>query len=191
MRDFEYVEVMVREALGISDSLIKKTRRAVLEAGVDFEPVGGRICYTADGVGKVVAYLKGDKTSVRTREKVEAACVTDLLSYAARGAVPAEKQAVSAEDSGGGADWTVPACELVFHKAPLNRRIVLGRIPVDWIEAHGCAFRERTGADPERPQRIQVKDSGNFTEQMVIPCRHVQADLWKCTRRMPRGRGRW
>lgn len=56
---------------------------------------------------------------------------------------------------------------------PLNRRIVQGRL--------------ESGASV----RVRVRDNRNLTPAMVMPCRHLGADLWELTHALPRWKGKW
>lgn len=202
MKEFIYLECRLRDALGISDGLIKKTRKSILVKGNDFDLVNGKIAYTKATAHRVINHLQNsDASSASTKAKVDVVNRPEILAAALIQPVPGEKQADSADGAGETpavrstklleGPWEVPDCEMKFHKRPRNPRILQGRIPEEWVKLHGHDFFHRIGIDPRRPQRIRVKDNSKFTERMVVPCRWVQADLWECTQRMPKGRGRW
>lgn len=196
MNDFIYAECRLREGLGISDGLIKKLRRECLKKGTDFELVdcdGHRLtAYTAGGVATVLDYmLHGEKNAPSTRQAAAGVCVESLMrSSALRGPVSAEKQAGSPVGLIA-APRDVPDAVMSVERLTKNRRILMGGMKEVWIRKYGYGFFHRTGIDPRGPHRIQVHDSAKFIPGMEVPCRWIEAELWECTRRMPRFRGRW
>lgn len=197
---YPYLECLLRDAMGISDGLIKKTRKRLLKDRRDYALIEKRIAYTEDAARKVIEHLSGPAVSAATAQKVSTVDVPELLSASLREPIPPEKQAnpedvptleKQTEQLLLQEPWKVPDCEMIFHKKPLNQRILLGRIPQDWINKHGQHLYLLHGIDARKPQRIRVKDNANFTEGMKIPCSWIQNNLWQCTKRMPRGRGKW
>jgi len=202
MMKYVHYECRLRALLGISDGLIKKTRREILVRDEDYALVQKKVAYTEEATKKVLDYLLNANTSsTKTLELVGAHQVQDILSSDEIRVVLEEKQggdeSVKIKKDARkpilllNAGWVVPDCEMRFHRMPLNPKIVLGRIDPEWIEKHGVAFQLHTGADPERPQRVRVRSNVNFTRRLIIPCAWVQSNLWDCTRRAPRQRGKW
>ncbi len=218
MKDFIYLECRLRDGLGISDGLMKKTRRAVLSRDNDFALVDGRIAYTAAAVDKAFGFLKGDKSSDSTRERALVANLSEILDAALIQAVPAEKQATQKAEPTTtaseppavrtmnllSAPWGVPPAVLVVERLTLNDRILMARLHEDWVQEHGFDFFHRIlfpvlrDAERNNPDlfktklfRVRVNTSVNFIKGMTVECAHIDQDFWECTQRMPRWRGKY
>ena len=194
--DFIYLECRIGTALGLSDSMVKSARRRFLKKDADYRMIDGRIAYSPSAVDKLISgLLSCDKSSASTKDKVKAVDVQALLSEALTEPVLKEKQA-TAEASPTlllAEPYTVPDAVLVITRIfPRNRNILHARLSDEWIKKHGHAYYHRIGIDPRHStHRIRVTSTRKFTVGMEVPCRWKQADLWVCTCRMPRRKGRW
>jgi hypothetical protein len=158
--EFLYLECRVRDVVGISDGLIKKTRREILAEGTDWLLVDRFVAYTAGAVGRVLDYLGGPLASARTRERAAVDIGMVLEASRREVAVPA----------GFG---VVPQRVAVVVKKTRNRKIMLGRID---------------GIGPVRLQ--VRSDEHFCAGMEVPGCELVEADLWRYTGRTPRMKGR-
>lgn len=206
MNDFLYLECRIGKTIGLSDSMVKSTRKRFLEDGDDFRRVEGRIAYTKPAVKKMIqSLLDCEKTSPSTKNKVEAADIRAVLAGALAGPVAGEMRGVP-EDGGRRTEdgitdparllaeaWTVPDAVLIVTRLfPRNQHILHARLDPDWIKKHGYDYFHRIGIDPRlETHRIRVTSTRKFTVGMEVPCRWKQADLWTCKCRMPRRRGQW
>lgn len=200
---FIYLECRIGERLGLSDSMVKSTRKRFLTPGTDFMLVDGKTAYTKNALDKFIDSLLGcEKTSASTKAKVEAARLSTALELALLEPVLCEKQAT---EKNGAAEqitdparllavpWKIPnAVLLVTRIFPRNNKIMLGKIDPAWVEKNGAAYKSKTGISAGvDTHRIRVNTTKNFTIGMEVPCIWRQADLWECSCRMPKRKGKW
>lgn len=191
MKAFIYLECRIGKTVGLSDSLIKKTRRDLLVPEEDFKKVDGRVAYTEEAVAKLFGFLQGSKSSAVARSKIPAMDVSEILSAAQVQAAPAEKQPLLLPLPW--TLWAVPDAVLIVARIfPRNSKIMHAKLHPEWIKKNGAAYKSKTGIDPDQAtHRIKVRSTQKFVVGMEVPCRWKQSDLWLCTRRMPYRKGRW
>ena len=157
-----YPEKLVAEVAGLTREVMKNAR-GTLEKGRDWGRKRTMVMFTETGLRNVAAMLGLEQEVMeRIRERVQARTEGNDST------APAEVS--TKDDKKGGSCPGETDIELV--RLYPNRRIVGGRLDGEVV-------------------RIRVKDNRNFRRGMILPCRHVQADLWECTRRSPRRRGKW
>lgn len=188
MSEFKYLECRIGGVIGISDSLIKKARKAVLERDEDFQLVDGRISYTEEGVAKLIGFLQGPEVGDKTRRMAKVIGVSAVLEAIVIQDVPPEKRPLLL-----GVPWVIPAAVLIVTRIfPRNSKIMHAKLHPEWIEKNGAAYQSKTGIDPAQlTHRIRVRSTKKFAIGMEVPCDWRQADLWECNRPMPRRKGKW
>ncbi len=183
-----YLESALRDGFGVSDSLMKKTRREFV-AGLAEDPcrlviIQGRthVAYPLEVVRGVFALLCGKKTRGEAGcseiDYKDGPCAGVLDAALVRG-VTCEIQGDSEirSQESGVRSIRADMVTLKVAKITKNRLILLAEHP-DGTE--------------RPPVRLRVKDTGLFTIGMDVPgCRHVEEDLYEYAGRQPRSRGRW
>lgn len=198
MSEFVYLEAALAKVLGVSRTALRQHRTALLKSGVDYGTVKhrGRKCvaYGHSAATNAVLVIGGVKDPGEIALALAAADVakpeTGDLKPETGGVVPgrAGKSEVRSLLEG---PWVVPDAVLVMEHAVLNDKIVMAFLPDGWIEEHGFKFFHKIGFDPLKKMRVRVRSSENFIKGMTLACRWVQQDLWECTQRMPRWRGKY
>ena len=170
-----YLESVLRDRLGITDSLMKKTRRDVVEAHPEFQVaqviINGRshAAYARPVIEEIVCVLNGKKTRAPGGGVALDAGLGEILDAALIQGVPVEIQGTEKLRS--------DEIELRVRLITGNRFVMLADHP--------------DGEDLD-PVRLRVKDTTMFVHGMDVPgCRHVEADLYEFAGRQPRSRGRW
>lgn len=175
MADELYLESALRDRLGITDALMKKTRREVVgEMGSNpcrLVVIQGRshVAYDRSVVEAIVQALSCKKTRAPDEIGLSDASLDELLSSALIQGVPCEIQGTEKLQS----DEVVLKVKLITK----NRLVLLAENP------------NGEGLDPVR---LRVRDTNLFIHGMLVPgCRHIEGDLYEFAGRQPRSRGRW
>jgi hypothetical protein len=172
-----YLESGLRDLLGIGDSLLKKTRREVVEGLVD-NPcrsvlIRGRThtAYPLETVQMILSALCSEKARLDACAGVLKPCETvsagDLASALVQGpAAEIEGKKIRAD-----------LVTLRVQRITKNRLMMLADDP--------------SGKELS-PVRLKVRDTEKYVVGMMVPgCRQIEADLWVYAGREPRSRGRW
>jgi len=199
MSEFQYLEGRVAESLGISAATLRKGRKLFLVEGetwglVEFEKKR-RVAYTMTGLVRLVKGMQDSaEFGARASGAVQAGDLSAVMESALVRAASIEKREAVEEAPAVKlleAPWACPEAVLVVERLTKNRRILLAKIDDLWIAEHGYGFFHSIGTDPRGLMRVRVRETKNFINGMPVECRHVQLDLWECTARMPRWKGRY
>lgn len=201
MDEFKYLECRMSEVLGVSDSLIKKVRKAHLVSAEDFQLRGGRVAYTQEAVAELLEHLlTGPKSSEGTKDAASTVDMSVLLLRMLIQPIPAEKKRVAESVVSEKfvpyalleCPWRPPDAVLTVTRIfPRNIHILLGRLAPEWIEKNGLAYKKKTGIEADVLHRIRVASSKKYVIGMEVPCQWKQAEYWEYTSRPPVRRGRW
>lgn len=215
MSKYRYLESKLADGLGLSQATIRKGRRLFLEEGADFGRIQHesrqRVAYTKEAAARIISSMAQSPEigirATRTLKQADIALVMDSAIVREAGASEQEKTVDIANTQPPcllEAPWEVPPAVLVVVRITKNRRIIEAVLHPDWVRENGFEYyyrvllpllREHETTDQNLFQnkfmRVRVKDSRNFTKGMELNAAWVQQDLWECTQRMPRYRGRW
>lgn len=205
MNEFVYLEGLIAQELGISTATLRKGRKLLVEGehwGRIRHGKKERVAYSMDGVSALLG-KKEAKAVLGTKAiaALEQSEIGLILHAADIGACAGAGGGASTQGEGGvepvdpsrllAAPWTCPAAVLVVNRLTKNRRILLAVLEESWVSEHGFEFFHKMGLDPRGRMRVRVKNTGKFIKGMAVECRHVEQDLWECTQRMPRWKGRY
>ena len=173
-----YLESSIRDQLGLSDSLIKKTRREVVE-DLEGNPcrvvvIQGRnhTAYPESVVEMLVHRLCGKKTRAAGVEHETGAETVDMSSLLSSSLVQGDLAEIQDTEKLRSTEKT-----LTVSLITKNRLVMLCENP----------------DDADLPDvRLRVKDTTRFVHGMEIPgCRFLDVGLYEYAGRLPRARGRW
>ena len=156
-----YLERRVAAVFGLSEEAARGLRMA-LKAGTDWLKEGTSVVLTGPGLARM-AKLAGVELTVDVRERCSR-----------------EWEEGSGEGESGEGDTGLRT--IVVVRTVMNPQIVLG------VLKEGVRGKGRG----KELLRVRVRESLNMLPDMELKeCRHVQADLWEFTGRMPLERGHW
>lgn len=197
MSEFVYLESELAKVLGVSRTALREFRTAALGEGVDYGTVkhkGRRyVAYGYSAAAKAVREIGGVKDADEVALALAAADLTpkpNTTGAPAERGVPGRVGKTEPMKLLEG-PWEVPAAELVVEHLTRNDKILMASLSEEWIREHGYKFFHKMGFDPCKKMRVRVKTSVNFIPKMTLECRWIQQDLWECTQRMPRWRGKY
>lgn len=162
--------------IGVSRTRLTGFRDEKLRRGVDWELVDGVCLLTQDGAlalaeaaGAFLAQKAGSDAPAEEKPGHEPSPGPDGPLPTAEGCAP---------EGCAGAELTAPEpktapVDLTVTRLTMNGRILLA------TDGRGATYR------------VRVKDATKFVPRMVIPCRHVAADVYELAVRMPRQKGKW
>jgi hypothetical protein len=221
MDKYVYLESSMADRLGLSQATIRKARRMFLKEGRDFGRISHesrrRVAYTKEGAERIVSsMLESPVFGSRATASIKAGDMSSVLRSSIvreAGASAHEEKEETGESQGTPAEnaalrltapWEVPEAVLIVVRLTKNRRILEATLHEQWVRDHGYQYYHRVlfkllrDHELNNPDlfktklfRVKVKDSRNFIRGMEVRARWLQQDLWECTQRMPRYKGRW
>lgn len=170
--DARYEEMRLADVCGVGRHVLRKIRADLDEGGHWVRGERGQIEYTEVGVRAVCALLDVNvsvmaESAPQGGDGAESGPEGDRGESGLSGEADGPKSDATLEPKGNGMH------SIVFEKAYINPNIVGGR-----DQSGGLV-------------RVRVKDNKFFRRGMVLPCRHLQADLYELAIASPRSPGRW
>lgn len=214
MSKYRYLEGLLADNLGLSQATLRKARKLFMEEGRDFGRIHHesrkRVAYTKEGAGRIIRGMaESPEFGARATQRLNPDDITPALdaSIVLEAGLsvdePATQPCANATNLLN-APWEVPPATLIVVRPTKNKRILEAVLHPDWVRENGFEYyhrilrpilAEHELADPNlfetKLMRVQVKETRKFIRGMEIKAAWVQQDLWECTQRMPRYKGRW